>query len=244
MAEISEWYDFAEQLRATAMRMFDHLETPIEPETKIYALALLGRTISNFTGTMILLEANQVLEARILVRCCWENVFYIAGIAKKGNKLIEAMKYDDAASRLARGKWLLQNKLIDGQDKEFRAFLKSLGKSNRSLDVKSVSGMGVIDRGYIFYAQISADAGHPTVTSLNRHLVETLKWGNALSILPRTDSDEPIETISYACNALLGACFAAGEVLGGSMEAPEVKRLGDELLRLQGIEQPKEIPPQ
>jgi hypothetical protein len=242
MAEISEWYDFAEQLRATATRMFHHLETQIEPASKIYALALLGRTISNFTGAKILLEANQVLEARILVRCCWENVFYIAAIAKKGDKFIKTMKNDDAASRLARGKWLLENKLIDGKDNEFRAFLKSLGKSNRSLDVKGVSGMGVIDRGYIFYAQISADAGHPTITSLNRHLVETLKWGTALSILPRIDSAEPIETISYACNALIGACFAAGEILGGSVEAPEVKRLGDELLRLQGIALPK--PPQ
>jgi hypothetical protein len=75
MAEISEWYDFAEQLRATATRMFDHLEKQIEPVSRIYALALLGRTISNFTGTMILLKANQVLEARILVRCCWEKAY-------------------------------------------------------------------------------------------------------------------------------------------------------------------------
>jgi hypothetical protein len=239
MAEISKWYDFAERLGITARRIFDHLETPINEERKVYALALLGRTISNFSSAMVLHQHSQIVDARILVRCCWENAFYVAGIAKIGDKFIKAMKDDDAASRLARGKLLLEINLVDGKSQEgaeFRAFLKTLGKSGRSLDVIRVAGMGVIDRGYIFYAQISADAGHPTITSLNRHLVETLKWGNALSILPRADNDESTETISYACNALLGTCYAAVEVIGGSVEAPEIRRLSDELVKLQGIE--------
>jgi hypothetical protein len=243
MATIPEWYDFAERLRAIAMRMLETLEKPVEDEPKIFAITLLARTISNFGAAMNLHESNQIMEARILVRCCWENAFYLAGVASRGAKFVKAMKDEDTASRRARGDLMFKIKLVkaDTEDgKQFGAFLKTLAKGSRSLDVKRVADMGAISRGYIFYAQVSDDAAHPTITSLRRHVVETLKWGNTISIFPKIDNDEPVETISYACNALLGACYAAGEMLGKTVVAPEVRKLGDELLRLQGIEPPKE----
>jgi HEAT repeat protein len=114
MATISEWYDFAERLRSTAIRMLEVLEKPIEPEPKVYAITLLARTISNFNSAMILHSAHQIMEARVLVRCCWENAFYLAGMAKHGPLFLKAMKDDDAASRRARGDLLFEIKVVDG----------------------------------------------------------------------------------------------------------------------------------
>jgi hypothetical protein len=236
MAEIAEWYEFADRIYATAISMFSVLELPLSEE-KQYALTLLSRTISNFEGAVVLHKLGRIVEARILMRCCYENLFYIAGISKRGDKFIKAMKDDHAASRLARGQLLFQSKLLDGDSeagKELKAFLKGLEKGGRSLQPKGVSSMGALELGYVIYAQVSEDAAHPTVTSLSRHIVEG-PGGSQFSIIPTIEDDEPEDTINFTCGALLGACFATGEVLGGSRAAPDVKLRLEEIEVLQGL---------
>jgi Family of unknown function (DUF5677) len=41
---------------------------------------LMSRTLSNFRGVFTLIENGLVVEARILVRCCFENTFWMAGL--------------------------------------------------------------------------------------------------------------------------------------------------------------------
>ena len=40
------------------------------------AIMLMSRTLSNFMGVLALIENGLVVEARILVRCCFENAFW------------------------------------------------------------------------------------------------------------------------------------------------------------------------
>src|SRR5690348_14484465 len=49
-------------------------------DPKIVAVLLLIRTLSNFRSTQILLRADRIVEARTVARCCFENLFTIAGL--------------------------------------------------------------------------------------------------------------------------------------------------------------------
>ena len=49
------------------------LSTDWAREPKIIGLALLCRSISNFRAALVLVRENNVLEARILNRCIYEN---------------------------------------------------------------------------------------------------------------------------------------------------------------------------
>lgn len=88
---------------------------------------------------------------------------------------------------------------------------------------KGIADSGPIPDGYIIYMTVSDDAAHPTVRSLSRHIKEGSELGviNQLDIIPPADPEEVIETIDFGCGALLGACYAFGEVRGGSRAAPE-----------------------
>ena len=98
MAKINDWYEFSERLRATAICMFEVLELPLTNDNHIFALALLARTISNYESAIILHKLTRVMEARILLRCCYENFLYIAGMAKHNDAFIKMMISDDTAS--------------------------------------------------------------------------------------------------------------------------------------------------
>src|SRR5262249_49689281 len=77
-------------------------------ETKVVAVALLCRTVNNYAGARLMIENDFIVEARTLVRCCYENLFWIGGLAGKGKDFITQMIDDDAASRLKRGNALIE----------------------------------------------------------------------------------------------------------------------------------------
>jgi hypothetical protein len=45
------------------------------------------------------------------------------------------------------------------------------------LHVKDVASNSVIKKAYRFYSQLSADAAHPTILALKRHLLRTMENG-------------------------------------------------------------------
>jgi hypothetical protein len=56
-------------------------------DPEIIAVLLLIRTLSNFRGTVILLRADRIVEARTVARCCFENIFTIAALRDGGRGL-------------------------------------------------------------------------------------------------------------------------------------------------------------
>ena len=116
MPDAKAWYEFADRLEKTAIRMFEELELPTNQRKDTYAITLLARTISNFNGVMVLMNAALAVEARTLMRCCWENAFYLTGIAKRGEKFVDEMLTNDLTTRRAFGERLYQQKLMERGD--------------------------------------------------------------------------------------------------------------------------------
>jgi hypothetical protein len=91
-------------------------------------------------------------------------------------RFVLEMGEDHKASRKARAEFLMQQ-TGDLPDTEWqpklRAFIASLGKGQRkgkSLDPKKVAARGPLFKGYVHYAELSADAAHPTLDALQRYL--------------------------------------------------------------------------
>jgi hypothetical protein len=189
------------------------------------ALALLCRTVNNYAAARELLEKDFVVEARTLVRCCYENLFWIASLNTEGPKFIEQMIMADATHRIKRGNALLEwARASGGQSFEstLDAFLQKLeSETPKKGDVNlfEAAKSGNIKAGYIIYRVLSTDAAHPSAVSLDRHLqYDDGENAQKLTFLgmPRVDNDEESETAEFAFGALLTVALLANKIVGGT----------------------------
>jgi hypothetical protein len=100
-------FAFAEEVRGLAVSIVDAAIAEAvfagERDPKIYGLALLCRSISNFQGALTMVRLDQAVESRTLVRCCFENLFLVDKLLKHGAAYVQTMRSHDAASRISIG---------------------------------------------------------------------------------------------------------------------------------------------
>jgi hypothetical protein len=225
-----EWIGYAERCYRTGQRLAENANvwgTNIQSDDpKLIGILLLIRTLSNFRGAQILARRRMVVETRILTRCCFENLFTIFALKERGQKFVAEMKKEHDASRKARGEFLLKH--ARAEDHELQLVLRSLKSKRRSLNPTNVAATGSIEQGYAYYAQLSADAGHPGIEALERYKT----WvDSALHVQTVIDEGEIRETVILACEALIGVCVAASALLDAP-DDPELIRLIEETRRL------------
>lgn len=83
---------------------------------KVIALAILCRSITNFRASLILVQQQQVLEARALVRLMYENLLWLAALRERGAAFVQAMIDDEAFNRKALAKRTLKLTAKQGAD--------------------------------------------------------------------------------------------------------------------------------
>jgi len=211
-------------------------------DPKVWALALLARTIGNVEGALELLDSGHVVEARTLVRCCYENFFCAAALVKTGDAFIRTMELDDAASRKKQAKGMLDWAGRQNQKLEFREKLKKFADAMENqhpkasfLNQRKAAESGTIADSYIFYNMLSNDAAHPSATSLSRHITwegtgEDAEW--TISAFPVDDLDEADETLELACSVMLGVAVAVNEAVGGAETGETLFDLSDDFKAL------------
>ena len=191
-------------------------------DPKIIAVLLLIRTLSNFRGTVILLRADRIVEARTIARCCFENRFTIAALSKDGQRLISEMHEDRKASQKARAECLMQQtrEMAEGDwEPKLRASIASLGKGQtkgKLLDPKQLAARGQLSQSYVYYADLTADAAHATLDALWRYQDHAQEGGETtwnIDINPLVSPEERRMTLMLVCEALLGVCFEVMEIL-------------------------------
>ena len=204
---------------------------------KIVALTLLCRTANNFAAARLLLEHGFIVEARTIVRCCFENFFWVGGLTENGDNFVKQMALDDIASKLKSGAALLQWAKNQPEELDFEKNLESFIAETRAknpkasgINNKSVADGASIGDAYIFYRELSRDAAHPSATSLSRHLIEDPEKVADLTIAgePLADPDEVIETIVFGCLAFLGVCVGVNNLIGKPEAGKELAELWEE----------------
>ena len=224
---LSDVYSFAKQVEQLPDQIFANgigQEPQERLSPKVAAICLLARCQSNFRAGMVLLQNQHIVEARILARCCFENLFVAAALGQNGKEFIKLLEADHQSSQKSRGEFLLQH-AQDGSEKEkqFRKFIKRLGKSQSktlALTPKAIAKQGPLFKAYAYYLQLSVDAAHPTIESLmGRYFGEKQHRDRPVYVIipkPPAGQEEIEETLFYFSEALLGVCVCAGDILGGN----------------------------
>lgn len=228
----AEAFSIAEKLLGIAIDIVGDAKLEVTENTKrdpkLMALALLCRAITNFRGAMVLAREDQVVESRVLTRCCYENLLWIGALRERGADFIQDMVNDETANKRALGELTLKltskagAKIDDEIAMKLRGHLRYLDKqfpNSKKLHVNEAAAQGVVELAYIEYGRLSLDSAHPSISALRRH-IRWVQENNenilTLDIVPPTPPNELIGTVRSACEAILGVSIATNELLGGT----------------------------
>jgi len=226
MNNIQRWSALAEKLGKAGYAIFDTAKLQITEkgfaDEKIIAVTLLARTMSNLKGTMILISEKRIVEARTIARCCFENQYWSTALIEEGEQFTRKMVDDEMKHRTARGQLIFQNGLDLDPDvsARLRGWLKTTNQryaDAKTLNPKQVASVHAIGKSYIFYSQISSDAAHPSVASLNRYIVpHTPNEIGGIDVEPIVSENEIVDTLNLLCLAVMGVCVGVNQILGGT----------------------------
>jgi hypothetical protein len=205
-------------------------------DVRIYALKLLGRTLSNFQVVRLLLDRGYITEARAITRCCFENMFWINALRNKKETFVDEMEADHRkyAQRLTRRLLAApsEEEIASGMVQSWEMVAKAIENTIiRPINHFEAARAGEVDAWYGEYSQLSADSAHPSIISLGRHASESdldLMTGDTFTVRATAktlEENEAGSTLGLAVKALMFVCHAAGAIIGGE----DAEKLIDEL---------------
>ena len=109
-------YPVCERLRQIALEIIAQCDLKVTEHgmahPDILALTLLSRTLSNFRAMVLLTKERMIVEARVMARCCFENLFMVGGLHAEGLSFAKRMIDDDRAGRRGRIRFAFENETI------------------------------------------------------------------------------------------------------------------------------------
>jgi hypothetical protein len=195
-------------------------------DPKIVGLTILCRSISNFRAAVLLVQQQQPLEARALVRLLYENLLWLAALKERGLDFVQDMREDEAFNRKALTELTLELNSTQGGDVSGPAALKLRNvikdqsrkfPKPKKLSAGKTAAEGRVEMAYFEYARLSLDAVHCSVTALGYHLSSERaqeKTELVLSVVPQTAPADALSTVLHACRALIATARGADELIG------------------------------
>jgi len=237
-------YPVCERLRSIAIEILGQADLVVTQQGMVHpnilALALLSRTLSHFKALILLTQQRMVVEARVLSRCCFENLFIVGGLHAEGIAFAERMIEDDRAGRKGRIRFASENESIyQALSPEMQVAVKQRHEEFKAaprvgfLKQKDASDAGAFKDMYVVYSQFSGDAAHPTIMALSRH------WGPAgertayFDVEPEPREDELDETLHLSCVALLSMLVVVNEMIDYTEAGKKLPEINQELKTLQ-----------
>jgi hypothetical protein len=107
-------FAFAEDVLKQAIAIVDAAIAEVAFERnatdpKLYALALLCRSISNFQGALTMARNNQAVECRTQARSCFENLFLVDQLRQHGAGFVTTMHGHEAWGKISLGERSLKH---------------------------------------------------------------------------------------------------------------------------------------
>jgi Family of unknown function (DUF5677) len=227
MPDVATWTTFAANLRKIGLDIFACANVQVTEaraaDLRVLALMLLARTLSNLKAALILLREDQIVEARAISRCLYENQYWVLALLKDGDKFRSDMVNHEMRHKRTRMQTLFQNKdgLTAEQFGQMREWMREHEKYEDAptLDPKAVAKRSG-NESYIFYQHLTWD-GHPSIETLNRYYVSPDENGvPGIDIQPQTKPGEIIETLNLLCLPVIGVFFGVNELITGSTIVP------------------------
>jgi hypothetical protein len=229
VASLDDWMDLCQRLYAKGVDVFNGAAVPVTEagtrDPRVVALTLLARSLSHARAVVLLIDNDQIVEARTITRSVHENMFWAAALVKKGAAFVDAIELDDITSRKRRATGLLHWAKAEGEIADYQANLEAFrdrlrDEHGKTDDIKLVQAAeaGGVSHGYIVYRELSSDAAHPSAASLSRHLTLAEDDADApaftLQAEPPQDPTEAVDTLELLASALLGVIIAVNEAVG------------------------------
>ena len=104
----------------------------------------------------------------------------------------------------------------------------------RPLNFGEITRESPVKGAYLWYKQLSSDGAHPSLEALSRHISKEADGALLISIEPPACEKDILDTLEWACQALLGVTVAANEIAGPVKAGERLPALADEFLRLAG----------
>lgn len=207
---------------------------------QVVAITIMLRLLRHAEGTRVLLaEPGLVVEARTLVRNCYECLFFLARIAEQGASVIDDMRRAELGSRKVRAEFMFEHSIGDQQLRDnLREWVRTnaKGASRQQNTPRELSRGSQIEIAYLAYAELSANSAHVTLDSLDRHLIERGSDAVDFTADPLPRAGELEDTKLYLSTALCGAVVALNQSLGYPMPSAPIGEIWDahaSLMKLQ-----------
>lgn len=206
---IFDWFAFAKKLREICISLLPASEIPmaasLEEAAELYATLLFCRTITNYKGTLILLEEGLIIESQTLQRSCFENSLWLRRLATEGVSFAKDINDDGYFNEANFAKILMSN----STDKETISFLQGhirLGIGSKRINHKMSRAEGEKED-YAMFRHLSLSAAHPSVTSLLRHFVSDSESGTRVLSVETDASDREVMANLYFTVAAMMNCL-------------------------------------
>lgn len=226
MALADDWLALTDKLlvgctQVLARTKITHPDVSVS-DPKIFALLLLARTMSHVKGIRALIRGGRILEARVLVRNCFENSFWVGRLVKDGQKFLSEVLEDEKKRRNMRGQTLFDNQVnLEGESGlNFRKWMRDNKDwaNSKTLDVKSMARDTSFRKAYVFYSELSTDA-HPSTDTLSRYLVAPDQDGvPGIDFEPAVKMDEVTDTLDLNALAVIGVLVGVNQIVGAGVD--------------------------
>ena len=213
---------------AVAQVVFEDNKDP-----KLYGLALLCRSISNFQGALTMARLDQAVESRTLVRSCFENLFLVDQLHKHGAGFVKKLRRHEAKIRISLNQLARKHSPAGATESQI---VRDMIKRERLMSPEKLTisdtAEGEMEKRYLAYARLSHDAAHAlSLIALDRHFRPQYSGRMAMKIVPSFSPTERLETVDMACDAVLGACICVSLVLGGTSQDDALSTLYGRFVR-------------
>lgn len=172
---------------------------PDQRELVALKSALYARALTLFEGSLGLWEQDRQIDFRIHARGVIEAAMYLIAL-DRNPAFVEKMKDDDYKSRHARATLHLRAESFEGSPdikQLLEEFIAQGLQGEKTIQLGALLAGSDFERLYRTYRDMSGDAAHVSITSLNRHYVANPADGSALLIVhPELDPFEILMTMS------------------------------------------------
>lgn len=226
-SEFSDVIQLLRDINTLLIKLVDQAANDAEGKStldpKVIAVVSGLRTLGNLQGAIILFEKGMASEAKILIRCMYENAFCMGALRNHPAKFIEMFSSDNRASKHGIAKSIDKYQLSDYQSAKLTQAINSVEKG-KYLNIKDVADLSGLKEAYLFYKHLSDDSMHHSATALSKHLVsDGQNWSGF--ICGPAETEELTETSFYCVNASFAFTVAFTELLNISVFQEEINNM-------------------
>lgn len=215
---VDEWVAAGTEIRELAHKMIygktiDLADgSPWQP--KVFAAALLGRSMMAQKCALILAQAGMVTGTKLHVRVCFEAAIWLRILKLDGMAFVQAILDDSKAQEKSFAKKLLPaSDFLDNADRKILQAQADQSKTPRIELGEKLDARGNRED-YLVFRMLSDDAVHASVNSLRKHLPQNASGMNTeFFVEPPHEEIDLGQSLHYVLAGLLNVMMLYYEIV-------------------------------